>query len=85
MATIGSVSNSEHSNIILGKAGAKAWLGIRPRVRGIAMNPVDHHNGGRANGGTIFASPEGLCAKGLKTRKNKRTQNTIVKKRGKNG
>lgn len=85
LASIGTVSNADHSNIVLGKAGAKAWLGIRPRVRGIAMNPVDHHNGGRANGGTIFASANGLCAKGLKTRKNKRTQYTILKKRGKNG
>lgn len=82
-ATIGYVSNVDHKNIVLGKAGASFWRGRRPSVRGIAMNPVDHHNGGRANGGTHFASPEGLCAKGKRTRRNKRTQLTIVRRRSK--
>lgn len=82
-ACIGSASNENHSNIYLGKAGANYHRGIRPSVRGIAMNPVDHHNGGRANGGCIFASPTGLCAKGKKTRRNKRTLHTIIKRREK--
>lgn len=81
MATIGVLSNADHSNIVLGKAGRNVWRGRRPYVRGIAMNPVDHANGGRANGGTHFASPEGLCAKGLKTRRNKRTAKSIIKGR----
>lgn len=80
-ACIGEVSNDGHANISLGKAGARYYRGFRPGVRGIAMNPVDHHNGGRANGGCIFASPNGRCEKGKKTRKNKRTAYTIVKKR----
>lgn len=80
-ATIGSVSNEDHSNIVLGKAGASFWRGRRPHVRGIAMNPVDHSMGGRANGGRHPSSPQGLCAKGKKTRKNKRTTHTIVKGR----
>jgi large subunit ribosomal protein L2 len=83
LATIGVVSNADHSNIVLGKAGRAVWRGWRPSVRGIAMNPVDHHNGGRANGGVIFASPKGLCAKGLKTRKNKRTSAAIINRRKK--
>lgn len=81
LATIGIVSNTDHSNIVLGKAGRAVWRGRRPHVRGIAMNPVDHANGGRANGGMHSASPEGLCAKGLKTRKNKRTTKDIIKRR----
>lgn len=82
-ACIGVVSNSDHANIVLGKAGASFNRGRRPHVRGIAMNPVDHPNGGRANGGTHFASPTGVCAKGYKTRRNKRTSHTIIKKRSK--
>lgn len=81
LATIGVLSNADHSNIVLGKAGRAVWRGRRPSVRGIAMNPVDHANGGRANGGCHFASPKGLCAKGLKTRKNKRTTKEIIKRR----
>lgn len=80
-AWIGSVSNEEHSNIVLGKAGASFYRGRRPRVRGIAMNPVDHPNGGRANGGTHFKSPTGVYSKGGKTRTNKRTSFTIIKGR----
>ena len=83
MATVGVISNADNSNIVLGKAGRSVWRGRRPSVRGIAMNPVDHHNGGRANGGTHFASPEGICAKGLKTRRNKRTTKEIIKRRKK--
>lgn len=82
-ACIGVVSNADHSNIVLGKAGASFWRGRRPRVRGIAMNPVDHPNGGRANGGTHFRSPSGVYAKGGKTRTNKRTDFTIIKGRKK--
>jgi large subunit ribosomal protein L2 len=81
MATVGVLSNPDHSNIVLGKAGRSVWRGWRPHVRGIAMNPVDHHNGGRANGGTHFASAKGLCAKGLRTRKNLRTNKDIIKRR----
>jgi len=81
MATVGIISNADHSNVVLGKAGRAVWRGRRPHVRGIAMNPVDHANGGRANGGMHFASPEGLCAKGLKTRTNKRTSHNIIKRR----
>lgn len=82
-ACIGSVSNEDHSNIVLGKAGASFLRGRRPRVRGIAMNPVDHPNGGRANGGCHFKSPSGVYAKGGKTRVNKRTSFTIIKRRKK--
>lgn len=81
MATIGTISNADHSNIVLGKAGRNVWRGRRPHVRGIAMNPVDHPNGGRANGGMHFCSPTGVCAKGLKTRRNKRTSCNIIKRR----
>lgn len=83
LATVGVLSNSDHINTVLGKAGRAVWRGWRPSVRGIAMNPVDHANGGRANGGVHFSSPEGLCAKGLKTRKNKRTTKDIIKRRNK--
>lgn len=82
-ACVGEVSNEGYSNVCLGKAGASFHRGIRPSVRGIAMNPVDHHNGGRANGGCIFASPNGRGPKGQKTRRNKRTTHTIIKRRGK--
>lgn len=85
-ATIGEVSNSEHSLRSLGKAGAKRWRGVRPTVRGVAMNPVDHPHGGgegRTSGGRHPVSPWGTPAKGYKTRKNKRTNNMIVRRRGK--
>ncbi len=83
LATIGVVSNLDHSNIVLGKAGRNVWRGWRPSVRGIAMNPVDHAMGGRANGGVHFCSPKGLNAKGKKTRSNKRTNKDIIKRRNK--
>jgi large subunit ribosomal protein L2 len=84
-ATIGQVSNSEHANISLGKAGRARWLGRRPHNRGVAMNPVEHPMGGgegRTSGGRHPCSPWGQLAKGLKTRNNKRTDNMIVKRRG---
>ncbi|WP_425316510.1 50S ribosomal protein L2 [Stutzerimonas chloritidismutans] len=83
-ATLGEVSNSEHSLRSLGKAGAKRWKGIRPTVRGVAMNPVDHPHGGgegRTSGGRHPVSPWGFPTKGAKTRTNKRTDNMIVRRR----
>lgn len=85
-ATIGEVGNSEHNLISLGKAGAKRWRGIRPTVRGVAMNPVDHPHGGgegRTSGGRHPVSPWGFPTKGAKTRGNKRTDKMIVRRRGK--
>ena len=84
-ATIGQVGNLEHENVDWGKAGRSRWRGVRPTVRGTAMNPVDHPLGGgegRTKGGRHPCSPWGQLAKGLKTRKNKRTDKFIVKKRG---
>ena len=83
-ATLGEVSNSEHSLRQLGKAGAKRWRGVRPTVRGVAMNPVDHPHGGgegRTSGGRHPVSPWGMPTKGHKTRKNKRTDKLIVRRR----
>ena len=85
-ATMGEVSNSEHNLRSLGKAGAKRWRGIRPTVRGVAMNPVDHPHGGgegRTSGGRHPVSPWGTQNKGYKTRKNKRTTKYIVRRRDK--
>ncbi len=85
-ATVGEVSNSEHSLRKLGKAGAARWRGVRPTVRGVAMNPVDHPHGGgegRTSGGRHPVSPWGMPTKGYKTRKNKRTDKLIVRRRGK--
>jgi len=85
-ATIGQVSNLDHQNIAIGKAGRTRWLGRRPHVRGTAMNPIDHPHGGgegRSKGGRHPVSPEGLPTKGYKTRKNKRTQVFIVRRRSK--
>ncbi|MBI1425110.1 MAG: 50S ribosomal protein L2 [Gammaproteobacteria bacterium] len=85
-ATVGEVSNSEHNLRKFGKAGAKRWLGIRPTVRGVAMNPVDHPHGGgegRTSGGRHPCTPWGVPTKGYKTRKNKRTDNMIVRRRNK--
>lgn len=85
-ATLGEVSNSEHSLRSLGKAGAKRWRGVRPTVRGVVMNPVDHPHGGgegRTSGGRHPVTPWGVPTKGYKTRKNKRTDNMIVRRRGK--
>ena len=84
-ATLGEVGNSEHSLRSLGKAGAKRWRGIRPTVRGVAMNPVDHPHGGgegKTSGGRHPVSPKGMPTKGFKTRKNKRTDKYIVRRRG---
>ncbi len=83
-ATIGEVGNSEHNLRSLGKAGATRWRGVRPTVRGVAMNPVDHPHGGgegRTSGGRHPVSPWGMPTKGYKTRKNKRTDNMIVRRR----
>lgn len=85
-ATVGEVSNSEHNLTKFGKAGAKRWLGIRPTVRGVAMNPVDHPHGGgegRTSGGRNPCTPWGVPTKGYKTRKNKRTDSMIVRRRNK--
>jgi large subunit ribosomal protein L2 len=87
-ATIGQVSNIEHANIALGKAGRSRWLGRRPHQRGVTMNPVDHPMGGgegRTSGGRHPCSPWGQLAKGQKTRNNKRTDGMIVKRRGQKG
>lgn len=83
-AVVGEVSNSEHNLVSLGKAGAKRWRGVRPTVRGVAMNPVDHPHGGgegRTSGGRHPVSPWGTPTKGYKTRKNKRTDGMIVRRR----
>jgi large subunit ribosomal protein L2 len=83
-ATIGEVGNTEHSLRKLGKAGATRWRGVRPTVRGVAMNPVDHPHGGgegRTSGGRHPCSPWGVPTKGYKTRTNKRTDAMIVRQR----
>ena len=85
-ATLGEASNGEHSLRSLGKAGATRWRGVRPTVRGVAMNPVDHPHGGgegRTSGGRHPVSPWGFPTKGAKTRSNKRTDNMIVRRRSK--
>lgn len=85
-ATIGEVGNSEHNLRKLGKAGAKRWRGVRPTVRGVAMNPVDHPHGGgegRTSGGRHPVSPWAMPTKGFKTRKNHRTDRLIVRRRNK--
>ncbi len=82
-ATLGEVGNGEYSLRSLGKAGAKRWRGIRPTVRGVVMNPVDHPHGGgegRTSGGRHPVSPWGIPTKGYKTRNNKRTDNLIVRR-----
>ncbi len=84
LATIGAVSNPDQSNVSLGKAGRKRWMGIRPSVRGVAMNPVDHPHGGgegRTSGGRHPVTPWGKSTKGLKTRKNKSTDKMILRSR----
>ncbi|MCE5360466.1 50S ribosomal protein L2 [Candidatus Igneacidithiobacillus taiwanensis] len=83
-ATIGVVGNDEHASRQLGKAGATRWRGIRPTVRGVAMNPVDHPHGGgegRTSGGRHPVSPWGQPTKGYRTRRNKRTSGMIVRRR----
>src|SRR3954453_10918456 len=81
MATVGAVSNPDHVNEIIGKAGRARWKGARPVSRGIARNPVDHPNGGRTNGGKHWATPWGKPTKGKKTRSNKATDKYIVRSR----
>jgi large subunit ribosomal protein L2 len=86
MASIGAVSNPDQQNIKIGKAGRSRWLGRRPHVRGVVMNPIDHPHGGgegRTSGGRHPVSPWGMPTKGYKTRKNKRTDKMIVRRRGK--
>ena len=83
-ATVGEVGNGEHSLRSIGKAGAMRWRGVRPTVRGVVMNPVDHPHGGgegRTSGGRHPVSPWGVPAKGLRTRSNKRTDSMIVRRR----
>jgi large subunit ribosomal protein L2 len=85
-ATIGQVGNLNYENVSIGKAGRNRWLGKRPTVRGVAMNPIDHPHGGgegKTSGGRHPVSPWGLPTKGYKTRNNKRTQRFIIKRRGK--
>ena len=85
-ATLGTVSNQENNLRSLGKAGAKRWRGVRPTVRGVAMNPVDHPHGGgegRTSGGRHPSTPWGIPTKGYKTRKNQRTDDLIVRRRAK--
>jgi len=85
LATIGQVGNAEHENVSVGKAGRSRWLGIRPNVRGVAMNPVDHPHGGgegRTSGGRHPVSPWGMPTKGYKTRNNRRTDRFIIRGRG---
>ncbi len=85
-ATIGEVGNAEHSLRKVGKAGAMRWRGVRPTVRGVVMNPVDHPHGGgegRTSGGRHPVSPWGQKTKGMKTRSNKRTTSMIISRRGK--
>jgi large subunit ribosomal protein L2 len=81
MASVGAVSNPDHLNESTGKAGRTRWKGIRPTVRSIAMNPVDHPNGGRTKGGKHWATPWGKPTKGAKTRKNKATEQFIIRSR----
>lgn len=83
-ATVGQVGNEDHENRRIGKAGRSRWLGIRPTVRGVAMNPIDHPHGGgegRTSGGRHPVSPWGVPTKGKKTRKNKATDQYIVRRR----
>ena len=86
MATVGQVGNLDHENISIGKAGRKRWMGIRPTVRGVAMNPVDHPLGGgegKTSGGRHPVTPWGQPTRGYKTRQNKRTDRFIVRRREK--
>lgn len=86
MATVGTVGNSEHENVSLGKAGRKRWLGKSPHNRGVSMNPVDHPHGGgegKTSGGRHPVTPWGQPTRGFKTRNNKRTDKFILNRRGK--
>ncbi len=82
----GAVSNPDHQNQSIGKAGRKRWMGIKPTVRGVAMNPVDHPHGGgegKTSGGRHPVTPWGKKTKGKKTRNNKRTEKFVIRHRGK--
>ncbi|MBM3541696.1 MAG: 50S ribosomal protein L2, partial [Alphaproteobacteria bacterium] len=84
MATIGAVSNADHANVKIGKAGRNRWKGRKPHVRGVAMNPIDHPHGGgegKTSGGRHPVSPWGQPTKGKKTRRNKRTDGMIIRRR----
>jgi large subunit ribosomal protein L2 len=84
MATVGAVSNPDHMNISIGKAGRSRWLGRRPTVRGVVMNPVDHPHGGgegKTSGGRHPVTPWGKPTKGKRTRNNKATQKLILRSR----
>ena len=86
MASVGAVSNPDHMNTNIGKAGRKRWMGVRPTVRGVVMNPVDHPHGGgegRTSGGRHPVSYSGVPTKGFKTRKNKSTDKYIIRRRKK--
>jgi large subunit ribosomal protein L2 len=86
VATIGQLGNLDHENVTIGKAGRKRWMGIRPTVRGVAMNPVDHPLGGgegKTSGGRHPVTPWGQPTRGYKTRNNKSTNRYIVKRREK--
>jgi large subunit ribosomal protein L2 len=86
MATVGQVSNHDHSNVSIGKAGRARHMGVRPTVRGVAMNPIDHPHGGgegKTSGGRHPVTPWAMPTKGYKTRKNKRTDKDIVRRRQK--
>ncbi|MEI8394199.1 MAG: 50S ribosomal protein L2 [Rhodospirillaceae bacterium] len=86
MATVGAVSNPDQANVVLGKAGRNRWLGVRPSVRGVAMNPIDHPHGGgegRTSGGRHPVTPWGKPTKGKKTRNNKKTDRLIIRRRQK--
>jgi large subunit ribosomal protein L2 len=83
-ATIGAVGNADHMNIVIGKAGRNRWKGIRPYVRGTAMNPIDHPHGGgegRTKGGRHPVSPTGKLAKGGRTRKPRKPSNSAIVRR----
>ena len=84
MATLGQVGNVDHSNIVIGKAGRSRWLGRRPKVRGVVMNPVDHPHGGgegKSSGGRHPVTPWGKPTKGYKTRKRKNQSNQWIIRR----
>ena len=86
MATVGQVSNLDHANVSIGKAGRARHMGVRPTIRGVAMNPVDHPHGGgegKTSGGRHPCSPWAVQTKGFKTRKNKRTDKDIIRRRSK--
>ena len=86
LATIGAVSNADHMNTVIGKAGRNRWKGIRPTVRGVVMNPVDHPHGGgegKSSGGRHPVTPWGKGTKGTKTRNNKRTDRSIIRRANK--